>query len=51
MAGEAPNFLPDEGRLGRWLRNVTDMRLAIYMVGMAVAIAAMLLFVDAQMFR
>lgn len=51
MAGEAPNFLPDEGRLARWTRNVTDTRLALYMVSVAAVIAAVLLFVDARLLR
>lgn len=48
MAGHAPEFLPTTRRIMRWFANLSDLRLSLYMLVLAIVIAAMLYVVDRQ---
>lgn len=50
VAGHAPEFLSPSDRLLRWLVNLSDLRLSLYMLALAATTAATLLVIDRQFF-
>ncbi len=50
MTGHAPEFLTPSQRCLNWLSNLSDVRLSLYMLALAAAIAAALLIVDRRLF-
>ncbi len=46
MAGHAPELLSAGERLTRWFADVSDLRLSVYMILLAVAIVATVLLID-----
>lgn len=50
MAGEAPELLPEEGRLRRWLGDLSDARLSAYMLLAAALVGVLLLAADLLLF-
>ncbi len=50
MAGHAPEFLPPTQRWLRWLADISDLRISLYMLVATGLIAAMLYMVDRRFF-
>ena len=50
MAGHAPELLSPGRRFLRWLADLPDLRLSVYMLILAVLIAAVLYTVDQRLF-
>ena len=50
MAGHAPEFLTPSERLARWMGNASDLRISLYMLGLAIAVAAILYLINQRLF-
>ncbi len=50
MAGEAPRYTPEGGRMRRWLAETPDTRLSAHMILAAVVVALSLLLLDISLF-
>jgi hypothetical protein len=40
VAGHAPEFLPEAGRVHRWIAGVSDLRISLYMLLISGVVAA-----------
>ncbi|HKQ46723.1 MAG TPA: hypothetical protein VJZ71_01490 [Phycisphaerae bacterium] len=50
MAGHAPEFLTPSERLARWMGTVSDLRISLCMLAVALAVAAILYLVNQRLF-
>lgn len=50
MAGHAPQSLPARRRFERWLGELSDVRVSLYMLTIAGTVAAILYLVNRQFF-
>lgn len=50
LAGHAPEFLTPTERLARWMGSTSDLRISLYMLALAFAVAAILYLVNQRLF-
>ncbi len=50
MAGEAPRYTPEGGRMRRWLAETPDATLGAHMILAAILVALSLLLLDISLF-
>ena len=50
MAGHAPELLSPRRRLWQWLAALSDLRISLYMLILALAVAAAIYFLDRRFF-
>lgn len=51
MAGEAPELRPEHGHLRRWVMELPDLTLSLYMILLAVLIGLAIYLIDVNLFR
>lgn len=50
LAGHAPEFMTPSERLARWMGSSSDLRISLYMLVLAIAVAAVLFLLNQRLF-